>query len=67
MEKYQQAKAELHEEIIALKHEAAELKACRKVTPKHVTVADLPREDRFRQLAQSTLYPQWPAALVHSG
>jgi len=51
VEKYQQAKAELHEEIIALEHEAAELKACRKATPKHVTVADLPREDRFRQLA----------------
>lgn len=51
VEKYQQAKAELHEEIIALEHEAAELKACRKATPKHVTMADLPAEDRFRQLA----------------
>jgi hypothetical protein len=51
VEKYQQAKAELHEEIITLEHETAELKACRKATPKHVTMADLPAEDRFRQLA----------------
>ncbi|OHB33774.1 MAG: hypothetical protein A2X79_01530 [Desulfuromonadaceae bacterium GWB2_53_15] len=51
VEKYQQTKAELHEEIGALEHEVAELKACRKATPKHVTMADLPAEDRFRQLA----------------
>jgi hypothetical protein len=51
VEKYQQTKAELHEEILALEHEAAELKACRKATPKHVSMADLPGEDRFKRLA----------------
>jgi hypothetical protein len=51
VEKYQQMKSELHEEILALEHETAEFKACRKATPKHVTMADLPEEDRFRQLA----------------
>jgi len=50
VKKYQQARAELHEEILALEHEAAELKACRKATPKHVSMADLPGEDRFRYL-----------------
>lgn len=51
VEKYQQAKADLYEEILALDHEAAELKACRKATPKHVTMAELPEEDRFKRLA----------------
>jgi len=51
VEKYQQTKAELHEEIGALEHEVVELKACRSATPKHVTMAELPAEDRFRQLA----------------
>jgi len=41
----------LHEEILAMEHEAAELKACRKATPKHVAMADLPTEDQFKRLA----------------
>ena len=56
VEKYQQTKAELYEEILALEHEASELKACRKATPKHVAMADLPKEDRFKQLSAQSKY-----------
>jgi len=47
---YELQKAELQEEIAVMEHEVAELKACRKATPKHVTLGDLPPEDRFRRL-----------------
>jgi len=47
---YELQKAELQEEIAAMEHKVAELKTCRKATPKHVTLGDLPPEDRFRRL-----------------
>lgn len=50
VEAYQQKKSELQEEIAGLEKTMADLKACRKKTPKHVTMADLPAEDRFRRL-----------------
>lgn len=49
-EKYEQRKAELREEIEAMGKMIDDLKACRKSTPKHVTIADLPPEDRFKRL-----------------
>lgn len=51
VEKYQQHKADLLEEITGLEKEVEELKICRKKTPKHVTMKDLPPEDRFQRLA----------------
>jgi hypothetical protein len=50
VEAYQVKKAALREEIMAMEENVTELKACRKATPKHVLLKDLPPEDRFRQL-----------------
>lgn len=33
-----------------------DLKACRRTTPKHVMLADLPEEDQFRQLGTKSKY-----------
>ncbi|MDH3349308.1 MAG: hypothetical protein OEM02_14570 [Desulfobulbaceae bacterium] len=51
VEKYEQDKAQLLEEITELSDEVEDLKECRKNTPKHVTMGDLSEEDRFKQLA----------------
>ncbi len=56
IEAYQQKKSELHEEIINLELLAAELKACRKKTPKHITMGELPEEERFRRLSTKGKY-----------
>ena len=56
IEAYQQKKAELHEEINNLELLVAELKACRKKIPKHITMADLPEEERFRRLGTKGKY-----------
>jgi hypothetical protein len=53
---YQQKKAEMLEGINHLQAEVAELKACRKETPKHVKLADLPPEDQFRRLGVQSKY-----------
>lgn len=50
VEAYQREKGELREEIAALEQTVADMKACRKQTPRHVAMADLPPEDRFRRL-----------------
>ena len=53
---YETKKAELQEEITALSGLVDDLKACRKSTPKHVLLADLPKEDRFRKLGMKSKY-----------
>lgn len=56
VEAYQQKKSELHEGINGLERLIEELKACRKKTPKHITIADLPKEDRFKRLGTKSKY-----------
>jgi len=56
VEAYQRQKADLREEIAELEQTVADLKACRKQTPKHVTMADLPAEDRFLRLGTKSKY-----------
>ncbi len=53
VEAYQQKKAELQEEIAIMEKAVENLKACRKATPKHVTMGDLPKEEQFRRLGTS--------------
>ncbi|MBU1564334.1 MAG: hypothetical protein KJ630_01745 [Proteobacteria bacterium] len=56
VEAYQQKKSALHEGINGLERLIEELKVCRKETPKHITIADLPKEDRFRRLGAKSKY-----------
>jgi len=56
VETYQQKKAELQEEIVILEKMVEEQKICRKATPKHVAMRDLPKEDRFRRLGTQGKY-----------
>ncbi|RJQ69358.1 MAG: hypothetical protein C4519_21690 [Desulfobacteraceae bacterium] len=56
VEAYQQKKAAIQEEIGTLEKELEEQKACRSAIPKHVTTAELPAEERFRQLATASKY-----------
>ena len=51
VEPFVRRKAALQEEIEALQHELAALKAKRKETSHHITVDELPEEARFRQLS----------------
>lgn len=51
VEPFLRRKAALQEEIEALQQELDTLKAQRKETPHHITVAELPEEARFRQLS----------------
>ena len=51
VESFVQRKAELQEEIEQLKNEIKTLKAERKATPRHITVDELPEEDRFQRLS----------------
>ncbi len=51
---YETKKAVLQEEIEHLEVALADLKACRKTTPRHVQFADLPEEDRFRMLGMKS-------------
>jgi prepilin-type processing-associated H-X9-DG protein len=53
---YEQKKAGLQEEITVMEKEVEDLKACRSATAKHVTMADLPEEERFRQLGVRSKY-----------
>jgi hypothetical protein len=50
VEAFQQKKSELQEEIAIFEKTVEDLKACRKNTPKHVTMADLPKDERFKRL-----------------
>ena len=56
VEAYQQKKAQLQEEIAGLENEVSELKILRKKIPKHLTMGDLPPEDRFRRLGTQSKY-----------
>lgn len=51
VEIYQKQKAELHEVISALQQDIEKLKCERKKTPHHITMDELPAEDRFTRLA----------------
>ncbi len=53
---YVEKKQALQEEIRAMEETLEELKECRRNTPKHVEFADLPPEDRFRQLGMKSKY-----------
>jgi len=50
VEGWEQKKAALHQQIAQLEDEIVELKARRKITPRHIAVKDLPPEHRFSQL-----------------
>jgi hypothetical protein len=50
VEPFLQRKAALQEEIDTLQRELQARKESRKATPRHITVAELSEEDRFRQL-----------------
>lgn len=56
VEGYQQKKAGLQEEVAVLEQTVADLKECRKRTPQHVSMADLPAEDRFKRLGTQSKY-----------
>ncbi len=53
---YEKEKQALREEIKEMESTLEELKECRRNTPKHVEFADLPEEDRFRQLGMKSKY-----------
>ena len=48
---FEQKKAELQEQIEGLTKELDELKAQRKAVEHHITIAELPEEERFKQLS----------------
>lgn len=54
VEAFEQQKAELLEEITAFQEEVDTLKGTRSETDKHITLAELPEEARFSQLATQT-------------
>ncbi len=56
VEAYETEKQALQEEIKTMEKELEDLKICRKGTPKHVMLSDLPEEDRFRQLGMKSKY-----------
>jgi prepilin-type processing-associated H-X9-DG protein len=51
MAAFELEKAELQEQIDTLSKELEELKAQRKAVPRHITIAELPEEERFKQLS----------------
>ena len=56
IEKYQQKKAELKEEIEELQLEVNNLKKERKETRRHIRISELPEEDRFKKLNTKSKY-----------
>ena len=56
IEKYQQKKAELKEEIEELQVEVKILKKERKETRRHITISELPEDDRFKRLNTKSKY-----------
>ncbi|MEE8057612.1 MAG: hypothetical protein V3T17_07235 [Pseudomonadales bacterium] len=56
VEAYAQKKAALQEEIEQLNQQVSALKAARKQTKKHITVGELPEEERFKQLSMQSRY-----------
>ncbi len=53
---YEAKKITLLEEVEALEKSVADLKVLRKATPRHILFADLPEEDRFKQLGVESKY-----------
>jgi hypothetical protein len=53
---YELKKATLQEEVADLARTVEDLKTCRKRMPRHVLLADLPEEDRFRMLGMQSKY-----------
>lgn len=51
MEPFLAQKIALHEQIEALKTNITQLKAQRKITPRHIKIQDLPESERFHKLA----------------
>ena len=51
VEKFANEKAKLYEEIAVTKAGLCQLKAKRKETPRHITIAELPKDKRFLQLS----------------
>ncbi len=56
VEAYEITKQDLQEEIESMELMLDDLKACRKGTPKHVKVSDLPEEDQFKKLGMKSKY-----------
>jgi hypothetical protein len=53
---YETKKSALQEAVTEMTRTVADLKACRKATPRHVRFGDLPPEDRFRMLGMKGKY-----------
>jgi len=56
VEAYEIKKQALREEVLDMEQALDDLKACRRGTPKHVMLSDLPPEDQFRQLGTRGKY-----------
>jgi len=53
---YEEKKQALLEEIKEMEQELEDLKACRRDTPKHVMLSELPPEDQFQKLGMKSKY-----------
>ena len=53
---YETKKLALLEEVANMKQTLADLKACRRATPKHVMLSNLPKKDQFRKLGTKSKY-----------
>ena len=53
---YATRKQALQEEVADMEQSLKELKTCRRKTPKHVMLSELPPEDQFRQLGMQSKY-----------
>jgi hypothetical protein len=56
VEDYELKKQALQEEIRDLEQQVSDQKNCRRQTPRHVKLSDLPPEDQFRQLGMKSKY-----------
>ncbi|MCL7489303.1 MAG: hypothetical protein M8357_14145, partial [Desulfobulbaceae bacterium] len=56
VEAYEMKKQALREEVEEMEKTFEDLKACRRATPKHVMLSDLPEEDQFRKLGTRSKY-----------
>ena len=53
---YEEKRQDLLEEIKTMEKALEDLKACRRDTPKHVMLSDLPPEDQFKKLGMKSKY-----------
>lgn len=56
MESFQQMKGDLHEEISRIEKELIALKSKRKEIKRHISIAELPEEERFSRLSTQSKY-----------